>query len=122
MLNHLQKKAKQDKKKGTSVDSANGSDEGNAEAIATNYTTASTTANTQEVGVPPHTAPKKRLSRPSIALKQLNRVEPMPLPLRNRGKRKMRQYILVSVAVLMSVLALFVAGCYVSSSFRAWPF
>lgn len=113
MLNHLQKKAKKDKKHGaTSVDSANGSGEGNAEAIATNYTAASTTANTREAGVSQHTAPK-RPSRPSIALKQLNRVEPMPLPLRNRGRRKMRQYMMVTVAVLMSVLALFLAGIYV---------
>jgi len=39
-------------------------------------------------------------------------VQPMPAPLRNRGRRKMRQYLLIAMAVL-SVLALFVAGNYI---------
>ncbi|ONM55955.1 Proton pump-interactor 1 [Zea mays] len=36
----------------------------------------------------------------------------MPAPLRNRGRRKLRQYILIAAAVL-TVLALFVAGNYI---------
>ncbi|KAL6844749.1 hypothetical protein ACP4OV_025408 [Aristida adscensionis] len=103
------KKAKKDKKKGPS-DQASGSGDGNNVAAAD--TEKNTSVNPRDADVPQPTAAPKRLSRPAAVMKQLNRVEPMPLPLRNRGKRKMRQYIMAVVAVL-SVLALFMAGNYI---------
>jgi hypothetical protein len=102
----MQKKAKKDKKKGQTDTSASG----NATALATAETDSNASDNPREIEVPQPTA-HKRISRPAAAIKQLNRLEPMPAPLRNRGKRKMRQYILIAAAVL-SVLALFVAGNY----------
>ncbi|CAN6211130.1 unnamed protein product [Urochloa humidicola] len=105
------KKAKKDKKKGpTSVDPSTVGDS-SAAALATADTDSNASDNSREVDVPQSTAPK-RLSKPAAAIKQLNRVQPMPAPLRNRGRRKMRQYILIAAAVL-SVLALFVAGNYI---------
>jgi hypothetical protein len=98
----MQKKAKKDKKKGQTDTSASGN--------ATAETDSNASDNPREIEVPQPTA-HKRISRPAAAIKQLNRLEPMPAPLRNRGKRKMRQYILIAAAVL-SVLALFVAGNY----------
>ncbi|XP_062194370.1 uncharacterized protein LOC133897597 [Phragmites australis] len=102
------KKAKKDKKKGPADSSAIG--DGNATAMATADTDSNASDNPRDVEVP-QTAPK-RLSRPAAAMKQLNRIQPMPAPLRNRGKRKMRQYVLIAAAVLL-VLALFVAGNYI---------
>ncbi|KAL5218048.1 hypothetical protein ABZP36_018732 [Zizania latifolia] len=114
------KKTKKNKKKGsTSVDSLDGSGEDNAQVIATNNSDSSTTENSREVEFPQHKALKKRGSRQPVALKQLNKMEPMPLPLRNKGRRKMRQYIMVAVAAVVSVLALVVASKYVPSNFRA---
>ena len=105
----MQKKAKKDKKKGPADSSANG--EGSAAALATADTDSNASDNPREVEVPQPTA-SKRISRPAAAIKQLNRLQPMPAPLRNRGRRKMRQYLLIAAAVL-SVLALFVAGNYI---------
>jgi len=79
--------------------------------MATTDTDSNASDNPREVEAPQATA-SKRLSRPAAAIKQLNRVQPMPAPLRNRGRRKMRQYLLIAAAVL-SVLALFVAGNYI---------
>ncbi|KAL6656257.1 hypothetical protein ACP70R_007083 [Stipagrostis hirtigluma subsp. patula] len=104
------KKAKKDKKKGPS-DTASGSGDSNAADTATVDGDKNTSQNPRDTDGPQHMAPR-RISRPAAVMKQLNRVEPMPLPLRNRGKRKMRQYIMVAVAVL-SVLALFMAGNYI---------
>jgi hypothetical protein len=98
----MQKKAKKDKKKGQTDTSASGN--------VTAETDSNASDSPREIEVPQPTA-HKRISRPAAAIKQLNRLEPMPAPLRNRGKRKMRQYILIAAAVL-SVLALFVAGNY----------
>jgi hypothetical protein len=106
ILKKLQKKAKKDKKKGQADTSANG--DYNASTLATADTDSSASDNPREVEVPQPATPK-RISRPAAAIKQLNRLEPKPAPLRNKGKRKMRQYILIAAAVL-SVLALFVAG------------
>lgn len=112
IVKHLQKRTKKDKRNGAkAADSASGSGEGNSTAIATTDTDSSTSENTRDAEVSQQTAPR-RTSRPAAAMRQLNRVQPMPLPLRNRGRRKMRQYILVAVAVL-SVIALIVAGSYI---------
>ncbi|XP_062200102.1 uncharacterized protein LOC133902505 isoform X2 [Phragmites australis] len=104
------KKTKKDKKKGaTPGDSTSAVGDNSAMAMATIDTGIS--ENPREAEVSQQTV-HKRISRPAAAIKQLNRVQPMPAPLRNRGKRKMRQYILFAAAVL-SVLALFVAGNYI---------
>ncbi|XP_015695995.1 uncharacterized protein LOC102718863 isoform X2 [Oryza brachyantha] len=114
------KKAKKDKTRGsTSVASVNGSGEGTAEAIVPNDPDSSTTENSRGGDFSQHKAMKKKTSRPSVVLKQLNKMDPMPLPLRNKGRRKMRQYIMVAVAAVVSVLALVVANKYVPSNFRA---
>ncbi|CAN6174825.1 unnamed protein product [Urochloa humidicola] len=105
------KKAKKDKKKGSTPVDPSTVGESNAAALATADTDSNASDNSREVDVPQPTPPK-RLSKPAAAIKQLNRVQPMPAPLRNRGRRKMRQYILIAAAVL-SVLALFVAGNYI---------
>lgn len=105
------KKAKKDKRKGTAPADSSITSDSNAAALATADTDSNASVNSREIEVPQPSAPKK-LSRPAAAIKQLNRVQPMPAPLRNRGKRKMRQYILIAAAVL-SVLALFVAGNYI---------
>ncbi|KAK8460065.1 hypothetical protein SEVIR_2G267800v4 [Setaria viridis] len=105
------KKAKKDKKKGPTPADSSAIGDSNAAALATADTDSNASDNSREVEVPQSTAPK-RLSRPAAAIKQLNRVQPMPAPLRNRGRRKMRQYILIAAAVL-SVLALFMAGNYI---------
>lgn len=105
----MQKKAKKDKKKGPADSSTDG--DGSAAALNTADTESNASDNPREVEVNQPAAPK-RISRPAAAIKQLNRLQPMPAPLRNRGKRKMRQYILIAAAVL-SVLALFVAGNYI---------
>jgi len=75
--------------------------------LATADTDSNASDNPREVEVSQPAAP-----RPAAAIKQLNRLQPMPAPLRNRGRRKLRQYILIAAAVL-SVLALFVAGNYI---------
>lgn len=113
MFKHLQKKAKKDKKKGTTpaADSSAIGDS-HAAALATADTDSNASDNPREVEVSQPAVAPKRLSRPAAAIKQLNRLQPMPAPLRNRGRRKLRQYILIAVAVL-SVLALFVAGNYI---------
>ncbi|KAK3133701.1 hypothetical protein QOZ80_6AG0539890 [Eleusine coracana subsp. coracana] len=103
------KKAKKDKKKGQADSSTNG--DSSAAALTTADTDSNASDNPREVEIPQPTAPK-RISRPAAAIKQLNRLDPMPAPLRNKGKRKMRQYILIAAAVL-SVLALFMAGNYI---------
>ncbi|KAJ1290221.1 hypothetical protein BS78_02G226500 [Paspalum vaginatum] len=105
------KKAKKDKKKVSTPADSSVAGDSNAAAMATADTDSNASDNSREVEVPQPSAPKK-LSRPAAAIKQLNRVQPMPAPLRNRGKRKMRQYLLIATAVL-SVLALFVAGNYI---------
>ncbi|MQL91360.1 hypothetical protein Taro_023971 [Colocasia esculenta] len=62
------------------------------------------------------TAPSKRPSRPqAIAAKEYNKLKPLPPPLRNRGKRKMQTWMWVLLTALV-VLALFMAGNYVSFS------
>uniref|UniRef100_A0A0E0LWU5 Proton pump-interactor 1 n=1 Tax=Oryza punctata TaxID=4537 RepID=A0A0E0LWU5_ORYPU len=110
------KKAKRDRTRGsTSADSGSGSGEANAEATVTNDADSSTTENSRGGDLSQHRALKKR----PPTLKQLNKMEPMPLPLRNKGRRKMRQYIMVAVAAVISVLALVVASKYVPSNFRA---
>uniref|UniRef100_A0A0D9X700 Proton pump-interactor 1 n=1 Tax=Leersia perrieri TaxID=77586 RepID=A0A0D9X700_9ORYZ len=111
-----EKKAKKDRRKGSTSDSVNDNGEGNAEATVANGADPSSTENSREVDNPQHRAPKKR---PSVALKQLNKMEPMPLALRNKGRRKMRQYIIVAVVAAFSVLALVMASKYVPSNFRA---
>lgn len=116
MFNHLQRRAKRDRTRGsTSADSGSGSGEANAEATVTNDADSSTIENSRGVDLSQHRALKKR----PPTLKQLNKMEPMPLPLRNKGRRKMRQYIMVAVAAVISVLALVVASKYVPSNFRA---
>nr|CAB3457444.1 unnamed protein product [Digitaria exilis] len=105
------KKARKDKKKGPTSTDPNTIDDSHAAALASADTDSNASDNSREVEVSQQTA-HKRLSRPAAAIKQLNRVQPMPAPLRNRGKRKMRQYILMAVAML-SVLALFAAGNYI---------
>ena len=111
MFKHLQKKAKKDKKKGTTPAESSAIADSNAAALATADTDSNASDNPREADVSQPAAPK-RLSRPAAAIKQLNRLQPMPAPLRNRGRRKLRQYILIAAAVL-SVLALFVAGNYI---------
>jgi len=105
------KKAKKDKKKGTTPAESSAIADSNAAALATADTDSNASDNPREADVSQPAAPK-RLSRPAAAIKQLNRLQPMPAPLRNRGRRKLRQYILIAAAVL-SVLALFVAGNYI---------
>lgn len=107
----MQKKARKDKKKGPTSADPNTTDDSYAAALASADTDSNASDNSREAEVSQQNAPK-RLSRPAAAIKQLNRVQPMPAPLRNRGKRRMRQYILIAVAVL-SVLALFAAGNYI---------
>ncbi|BAF24140.1 uncharacterized protein [Oryza sativa Japonica Group] len=110
------RRAKRDRTRGsTSADSGSGSGEANAEATVTNDADSSTIENSRGVDLSQHRALKKR----PPTLKQLNKMEPMPLPLRNKGRRKMRQYIMVAVAAVISVLALVVASKYVPSNFRA---
>jgi len=107
LFKHLQKKAKKDKKKGTALADTSTIGDSQAAALATADTDSNASDNPREVEVSQPAAP-----RPAAAIKQLNRLQPMPAPLRNRGRRKLRQYILIAAAVL-SVLALFVAGNYI---------
>ncbi|ONM22644.1 Proton pump-interactor 1 [Zea mays] len=106
------KKAKKDKRRGTAPADSSLTGDGHAAALATADTDSNASDNPREAEAPQPAAAPKRLSRPAAAIKQLNRVQPMPAPLRNRGRRRLRQYILIAAAVL-SGLALFVAGNYI---------
>lgn len=75
---------------------------------------------------PPENAPEpgaravtasKRSSRPSMAGNHYNKIQPLPMPLRYRGKRKMQTWMWVLLTSLL-VLALFLAGNYISFSFN----
>lgn len=109
----VQNKLKKEKKKSAATsNTANDGDGDHAPAPATDSR-------------PPENAPEhdnqsvtasKRPSRPSVAAKQYNKTPPVPLPIRNRGKRKIRTWMWVVLTTLL-VLALFLAGNYISFSF-----
>ncbi|KAJ6793171.1 trichohyalin [Iris pallida] len=74
-------------------------------------TTSSETSVPQETETTVASTSKRRSSRPAVAVKQYDRVQPLPFPLRNRGKRKMTTWIWVILTALL-VLLLFFAGNY----------
>nr|XP_010927298.1 golgin subfamily A member 6-like protein 22 [Elaeis guineensis] len=106
------KKLKKEKKKGSPLsDTTNGGAEDGASAADS-----SPPENVPEPGARAVGA-SKRTSRPSLAAKHYSKIQPLPMPLRNRGKRKMRAWMWVLLTTLL-VLALFLAGNYISFSLR----
>lgn len=96
------KKAKKSKKVGTTpADLASG--ESNSPAIATADTESITSDNARDFDVPQ--PPQRRPLKPTV-----RQLQPMPAPLRNKFKRRTRQYILIGVAVALAVVALILAG------------
>ncbi|VAI19106.1 unnamed protein product [Triticum turgidum subsp. durum] len=99
------KKAKKSKKVGTTP-AALTSGESNSAPIAPADTESNTTDNTRNVDVPqPQPIIIKRIPKPIV-----RQLQPMPAPLRNKFKRRTRQYIFIGVAVALAVVALILAG------------
>ncbi|ONK81877.1 uncharacterized protein A4U43_C01F33780 [Asparagus officinalis] len=112
-----QKKAKKNKKSST-TDTTNVITE---RETTPDPETTTTSENFQEPESSSVAASRKRSSKPVSSTRQFNKVQaPVPLPLRNRSKRKMKTWMWVSLAVLL-VLALFVAGNYISFSTSSLP-
>ncbi|XP_073004977.1 uncharacterized protein [Typha latifolia] len=105
------RRAKKDKKK---VADATDATNGNAKNQTAIVTDSNSSEITRETDVPV-AAGSKRRSRSVVAVKQLNRIQPVPLPLRNRGKRKTHMWTWVLLSSLL-VLVLFLVGNYMSSS------
>ncbi|XP_072991030.1 uncharacterized protein [Typha latifolia] len=106
------KRAKKEKKKAAAiVDSLNGGDESDS---APTDSSAPEIAPDFDVSVG---TSSKRPSRRGGAMKQHYWTQPVPLPLRNRGKRKIRPWMWVVLSILL-VLALFL----VSSNFSSLSF
>ncbi|KAM3258417.1 hypothetical protein ACQJBY_050276 [Aegilops geniculata] len=99
------KKAKKSKKVGTTpADLASG--QSNSAAIPAADPESNTPENRKDPEVPqPQPIIIKRIPKPIV--KQL---QPMPAPLRNKFKRRTRQYIFIGVAVALAVVALILAG------------
>ncbi|KAF7066244.1 hypothetical protein CFC21_072262 [Triticum aestivum] len=96
------KKAKKSKKVGTApADLA--SVQSNPAPIATTDAESNTPDNTRDVDVPQQ--PPRRPGKPAV-----RQLQPMPAPLRNKFKRRTRQYIFIGVAVALAVVALILAG------------
>lgn len=108
------KKAKKDKKIGTTPeDLVSGLGEGNSAAITTADTESNGSESARDTEVPPQAAPR-RIARPAAAMRQLNRLQPMPLPLRNRSRRRTRQYIIIGAVVALVAAALILAARYLN--------
>uniref|UniRef100_A0ACD5YGK3 Uncharacterized protein n=1 Tax=Avena sativa TaxID=4498 RepID=A0ACD5YGK3_AVESA len=82
----------------------NGSGEGNSAAIATADTESNASENARDSEVPQQVAPRRTISRPAAAVRQLNKFEPRPEPLRNKSKKKTRQYFFIGVAVAIALI------------------
>jgi len=82
----------------------NGSGEGNSAAIATADTESNASENARDSEVPQQVAPRRTISRPAAAVRQLNKLEPRPEPLRNKSKKKTRQYFFIGVAVAIALI------------------
>ncbi|VAI33907.1 unnamed protein product [Triticum turgidum subsp. durum] len=96
------KKAKKSKKVGTApADLA--SVQSNPAPIATTDAESNTPDHTRDVDVPQQ--PPRRPGKPAV-----RQLLPMPAPLRNKFKRRTRQYIFIGVAVALAVVALILAG------------
>ncbi|KAA8514752.1 hypothetical protein F0562_017931 [Nyssa sinensis] len=96
---------KKEKKKGPAVEAPDGKDEG--ETDPTSETPTETMKEPEIKVVPPITATKKP-KKPSQFTKQ-SKTTSIPPPLRNRGKRRMQQWMWVILPSLL-VLALFLLG------------
>ncbi|XBH70883.1 hypothetical protein VPH35_098448 [Triticum aestivum] len=99
------KKAKKSKKVGTTpADLASG--QTNSAAIPAADTESNTPENGKDPEVPqPQPIIIKRIPKPIV-----RQLQPMPAPLRNKFKRRTRQYIFIGVAVALAVVALILAG------------
>jgi hypothetical protein len=85
------------------ADLTRGNDEGNPAVIAKADTESNSSKRDTEV---PQPAAPRRISR----ARQLKALDPIPDPLRNRGKKRMKQYVFIGVAVALAVVALILAG------------
>lgn len=104
----IKEKRRQKKENKNPAHLASGS-EGNSAAVATAETESHKSENARDSEVRQQVVPRK-ITRPPSVVKQLNRLQPMPAPLRNKGKRRTKQYVLIGVAVALAVVALILAG------------
>ncbi|KAL0915967.1 hypothetical protein M5K25_013440 [Dendrobium thyrsiflorum] len=110
-LRELKKIKKEKKKEGASEK------DGIVEGDLASVTETSSQEASQEQENNNTTSSKRSRRKSSAALnKYSNKVQPVPLPLRNRGKRKMSTWIW-TLCVTVALIGLFFAGNYISFSF-----
>ncbi|KAH0459257.1 hypothetical protein IEQ34_012071 [Dendrobium chrysotoxum] len=110
-LRELKRLKKEKKKEGTSEK------DGIVEGDLASVTETSSQEASQEQENNNTTSSKRSRRKSSAALnKYNNKVQPVPLPLRNRGKRKMSTWIW-TLCVAVALIGLFFAGNYISFSF-----
>lgn len=96
-----------------------GGESDNGDTITTLSAEGSTPSEIAEMKDVPPAAPTtatRRTTRPQATLKQLKRVEPVPVALRNRSRRKMRSWIIGIVTAIAALLTVFFIGNYVNFS------
>ncbi|KAJ6833087.1 trichohyalin [Iris pallida] len=112
------KRARKEMKRAYGTEAGNGDVDGQTTPVTD--TASSDTSVPQEAETRVASTSKRRSSRPAAAVKQFDRVQPLPFPLRNRGKRKMTTWMWVILTALF-VLLLFFAGNYVTVSSFSIP-
>jgi hypothetical protein len=113
LCKNLQKRAKKDKKKAAGGESDNGD---TTNSLSAESRTPSEIADMKDLPPAALTTATQRPTRPQASLKQLKRVEPVPVALRNRSRRKMRSWIIGIVTVISALLTVFFIGNYVNFS------
>uniref|UniRef100_A0A6V7QRZ5 Uncharacterized protein n=1 Tax=Ananas comosus var. bracteatus TaxID=296719 RepID=A0A6V7QRZ5_ANACO len=108
------KRAKKEKKKASvNGEAASGVSENDTVSTADMTTTPEII---REAEVQAATPPRRPL-RAAVVLKQHNKAQPIPAALRNKGRRKMLRSWMWAILPCLLVLALFLAGNYISFSF-----
>ncbi|KAK1632000.1 hypothetical protein QYE76_006315 [Lolium multiflorum] len=86
---------------------AGGNGEGSSAATGTPDTESNSSENARDSKVPQQAPPRRNTNR---AVKQINKLEPMPDPLKNKFRKKTQHYVFIGVAVALAVVALILAG------------
>jgi hypothetical protein len=86
---------------------AGGNGEGSSAATGTPDTESNSSENARDSKVPQQPPPRRNTNR---AVKQINKLERMPDPLKNKFRKKTQHYVFIGVAVALAVVALILAG------------
>ncbi|KAM0861796.1 hypothetical protein ACQ4PT_045650 [Festuca glaucescens] len=89
------------------ANSASGNGEGHSAATGTPDTESNSSENARDSKVPQQPPPRRNTNR---AVKQINKLERMPDPLKNKFRKKTQHYVFIGVAVALAVVALILAG------------